>query len=107
MFTSATRAPALDPFVTIDRNRIYHRCSALTGRSPTIRYELVETVYRGDMFVVERGRQRELGRDVAAKRVRPDTRHRARALRSAMREARVRAGVTHPNLLPLYELAGG
>jgi 2-polyprenyl-3-methyl-5-hydroxy-6-metoxy-1,4-benzoquinol methylase len=70
-------------------------------------YEVVETVYTGDLCVVFRCRDQSVRRDVAVKAVREDGPHAELARLYAGREAHVRARVGHANLLPLYGLEEG
>lgn len=78
-------------------------------RHPSARlgpYDVIETTYRGDLFVVHRCRDQRLRREVAVKRVRPGVAGSALARAYALREARVRALVTHAHLLPLFGVEG-
>jgi SAM-dependent methyltransferase len=67
-------------------------------------YEVLETAYVGDLSVVYRCRDDVVPRQLGVKAVRRDSAHFELARRYALREARLRALVTHPNLLPLYGL---
>ncbi|MFH5806615.1 PAS domain-containing protein [Alienimonas sp. DA493] len=72
------------------------------GDDPTADYQLGERIGEGGSGVVREAIQTALGRTVALKRLkpgRPDARGRFLA------EARVVAGLDHPNILPVYELA--
>jgi serine/threonine-protein kinase len=79
----------------------------IPSRDPTARlgpFDVIETAYRGRLFVVERCRDRRLRRELAVKRVRPDSDSPALARAYALREARVRALVAHGHVLPLLAL---
>jgi hypothetical protein len=65
-------------------------------------YELAGLIGRGGMGEVVLGRHREIGRDVAIKRLRgegsPD------AIARFLREARIQARLEHPAIVPVHEL---
>ena len=65
------------------------------------RYELLETIGRGGMGIVFRGRDRELDRDVAIKVTAWSTAADAERLRA---EARVLARLEHPGLVPVHDV---
>ena len=65
------------------------------------RYELGEEIGRGGMGIVFRGRDRELGRDVAIKVTSWSTEADAERLR---REARTLAGLEHPGIVPVHDV---
>ncbi len=67
-------------------------------------YEVIESAYEGDFSVVFRCRDDSVARELAVKAVRADGAHAELARRYALREARIRALVEHPHLLPLYRL---
>ncbi len=65
------------------------------------RYELAEEIGRGGMWIVFRGRDRELGRDVAIKVTTWSTEADAERLR---REARILADLEHPGIVPVHDV---
>jgi alpha-tubulin suppressor-like RCC1 family protein len=65
-------------------------------------YELVRELGRGGTAVVYLARDRELGRDVAIKVIRPAYANDAEAVARLAREARVVARLRHPNLVTLF-----
>jgi hypothetical protein len=71
-------------------------------------YELQEVIGVGGMGVVYRARQNSLGRDVAIKTMKlegPDAaKHAAGWLRKFVGEAHVTGRLTHPNVVPVYDL---
>ena len=77
------------------------------------RYRVIERIAAGSMGVVYRAQDRHLGRDVALKVLRLESRHRrthrdegiARA--RFMQEARAMARIDHPNVVPIYGIDGG
>jgi serine/threonine protein kinase len=78
------------------------------------RYRLLERIAAGSMGVVYRARDRHLGRDVALKVLRLESRQRrtrrdeATARARFLQEARAMARIDHPNVVPIYgiETAG-
>ena len=67
-------------------------------------YELVSELGRGGMAVVFRARDRELGRDVAIKVVRPRFAADEEAVGRLAREARTVAQLEHPNIVGVYAI---
>ncbi len=76
------------------------------GVVPAPRDELVVLgqLGKGGMGIVERARQRSLGREVAIKRVRRDKK-RVRTALKLLDEARVAGSLEHPNIIPIHALA--
>jgi serine/threonine protein kinase len=73
-------------------------------RPPTIPgYEVGESIGQGGMGVVFRGHHLELNRDVAIKMVRTGPLHRPEQLVRFHKEARSIAGLSHPNVVTLYD----
>ena len=70
------------------------------------RYEIGEELGEGGMATVFRARDRELRRDVAVKVLFPHLARRAEVVRRFHREARAAAGLEHPNILRIYDVAG-
>jgi eukaryotic-like serine/threonine-protein kinase len=68
------------------------------------RYLEREVIGEGGMSLVVRAFDKELGREVALKLLRPDLRARDRRATSLIMEARVTASLEHPNIIPVYEL---
>jgi serine/threonine protein kinase len=66
------------------------------------RFELVRELGRGGFGVVWEARDRQLGRSVAFKAVRPGDRAGAREER-LLREAEAAARLSHPNVVTLHE----
>ena len=67
-------------------------------------YELIGEQGRGGMAVVFRARDRELGREVAVKVVRPRFAADAEAVARLAREARTVAQLEHPNIVGVYSI---
>lgn len=67
-------------------------------------YELIREQGRGGMAVVFRARDRELGREVAVKVVRPRFAADAEAVARLAREARTVAQLEHPNIVGVYSI---
>jgi serine/threonine protein kinase len=68
------------------------------------RYELVGELGAGGMGRVDRVRDRDLLRDVAAKYLLPEMRRDRALLEQFLWEARVTAYLDHPNIVPVHEL---
>ena len=67
------------------------------------RYELGRQIGVGGMGEVVEARDRQLGRDVAIKRMLGDDPHH-KAIQRFLREARVQARLDHPAVVPVHEL---
>ena len=68
------------------------------------RYELLEEIGRGGMGVVLRGRDPDLGRDLAVKVLRPDQQHDPAVVRRFSEEAQIGGQLQHPGVVPVYEV---
>ena len=71
------------------------------GASP---YQLLGEIARGGMGVILKGRDPDLGRDLAVKVLRPDLAGRTAAEQRFVEEARVGGQLQHPGVVPVYEL---
>lgn len=69
----------------------------------TPRYELGETLGSGGMATVVLARDRQLGRDVAIKRMRPELAGDPGARRLFEEEALILAGLEHPGTVPVHD----
>ncbi len=67
------------------------------------RYELGETLGSGGMATVVLARDRQLGRDVAIKRMRPELAEDPGARRLFDEEAQILAGLEHPGTVPVHD----
>jgi TolB-like protein/Tfp pilus assembly protein PilF len=70
------------------------------------RFELVRVLGRGGFGVVYEARDRQLGRSVAFKLLKPGTRPYL-AQESLLREAELAARLSHPNIVTLYDVGQG
>ncbi len=68
------------------------------------RYEIVDTIARGDFAVVYRARDRELGREVAIKQIHQQFLADGRQLTRYWQEAQLLASLQHPNILTIYDI---
>ncbi len=70
----------------------------------TTRYEISAELARGGVGIVYRGRDRDLGRDVAIKVLHPDHADRDDVLERFVEEAQIGGQLQHPGIVPVYEL---
>src|ERR1022692_740040 len=68
------------------------------------RLELLEEIARGGMGAILRGRDADLGRDVAVKVLLEDHRGRPELARRFLEEARIAGRLPHPGVVPVYAL---
>ncbi len=68
------------------------------------RYRIDGEIARGGMGSVLRGRDPDLGRDVALKVLREDFRNNADMVRRFVEEAQIGGQLQHPGIVPIYEL---
>jgi serine/threonine protein kinase len=71
---------------------------------PTLRYRIDGEIARGGMGAVLRGRDPDLGRDVALKVLREDFRDNPEMVRRFVEEAKIGGQLQHPWIVPIYEL---
>ena len=71
---------------------------------PSIRYRIDGEIARGGMGSVLKGRDPDLGRDVALKVLRDDLRDNADMVRRFVEEAQIGGQLQHPGIVPIYEL---
>ena len=70
----------------------------------TIRYRIDGEIARGGMGSVLKGRDPDLGRDVALKVLREDLRDNPDMVRRFVEEAQIGGQLQHPGIVPIYEL---
>jgi serine/threonine-protein kinase len=70
----------------------------------SIRYRIDGEIARGGMGTVLKGRDPDLGRDVALKILRDDYRDDATMVRRFVEEAQIGGQLQHPGIVPIYEL---
>jgi serine/threonine protein kinase len=68
------------------------------------RYEILETIASGDFATVYRGRDHELGRDVAVKQIHQQYLADPRQLDRYWQEAQLLASLQHPHIMTIYDL---
>ncbi len=71
---------------------------------PSIRYRIDGEIARGGMGAILKGRDPDLGRDVALKVLRDDLRDDAGMVRRFVEEAQIGGQLQHPGIVPIYEL---
>jgi serine/threonine-protein kinase len=70
----------------------------------SIRYRIDGEIARGGMGAILKGRDPDLGRDVALKVLREDLRENADMVRRFVEEAQIGGQLQHPGVVPIYEL---
>ena len=70
----------------------------------TVRYRIDGEIARGGMGAVLKGRDPDLGRDVALKVLREDHRDKPDLIRRFIEEAQIGGQLQHPGIVPIYEL---
>ena len=68
------------------------------------RYEIFDTIAAGDFATVYRGRDRELGREVAIKQIHRQFLSDARQLDRYWQEAQLLASLQHRNIMTIYDI---
>jgi eukaryotic-like serine/threonine-protein kinase len=68
------------------------------------RYQIFGEIARGGMGAILRGRDRDLGRDLAVKVLLEDHRDRPELVRRFLEEARISGQLQHPGVVPIHEL---
>ncbi|HUG69437.1 MAG TPA: serine/threonine-protein kinase [Pirellulaceae bacterium] len=68
------------------------------------RYQITETIAKGDFATVYRGRDHELGRDVAIKQIHQQYLEDPRQLDRYWQEAQLLASLEHPNIMTIYDV---
>ena len=74
------------------------------GVDATVRYRIDGEIARGGMGAVLKGRDPDLGRDVALKVLREDHRNNPDLIRRFIEEAQIGGQLQHPGIVPIYEL---
>ncbi len=74
------------------------------GLGAPIRYRIDGEIARGGMGSVLKGRDPDLGRDVAVKVLREDFRDNPEMVRRFVEEAQIGGQLQHPGVVPIYEL---
>ena len=76
----------------------------LNQTDPTLRYRIDGEIARGGMGAILKGRDPDLGRDVAIKVLREDLRDNGELVRRFVEEAQIGGQLQHPGVVPIYEL---
>jgi serine/threonine-protein kinase len=79
----------------------------LHGVGETGRYQVLGEIARGGMGVVLKGRDTDLGRDVAIKVLQVAYVHQSSMVQRFVEEAQIAGQLQHPGILPVYELGLG
>jgi tetratricopeptide (TPR) repeat protein len=96
-----------DPNRTIDETPRQNPLADSFGPQETAapaRLELLEEIARGGMGAILRGRDADIGRDVAVKVLLEDHRDRPELARRFLEEARIAGRLQHPGVAPVYSL---
>ncbi len=88
----------------VPRVRLAGSEAPLPGTSASGRYEIVGEIARGGVGVVYRGRDTDLGRDVAMKVLRDEYAQRPELVQRFVEEAQIGGQLQHPGIVPVYEL---
>jgi tetratricopeptide (TPR) repeat protein len=86
-----------------DHTPVVQPASAEMPRTPA-RYQLIGEIARGGMGVVLKGRDPDLGRDLAVKVLRAELAGKPAAEQRFAEEAQVGGQLQHPGLVPVYDL---
>ena len=73
-------------------------------RDPSGRYQIVGEIGRGGVGVVYKGRDQDLGRDVAMKVLRAEHAERPEILERFVEEAQIGGQLQHPGIVPVYDI---
>ncbi len=73
-------------------------------RDPSGRYQVLGEIGRGGVGVVYKGRDQDLGRDVAMKVLRPEHVSRPEIVERFVEEAQIGGQLQHPGIVPVYEI---
>jgi serine/threonine-protein kinase len=74
------------------------------GADASVRYRIDGEIARGGMGAVLKGRDPDLGRDVAIKVLKGDLKDRPELVRRFVEEAQIGGQLQHPGIVPIYEL---
>lgn len=72
--------------------------------NPSDRYQVIDTIAKGDFATVFRGRDHELGRDVAIKQIHQQYLEDPQQLDRYWQEAQLLASLEHPNIMTIYDV---
>ncbi|MBL8752117.1 MAG: tetratricopeptide repeat protein [Planctomycetes bacterium] len=73
-------------------------------RDPSGRYQVLGEIGRGGVGIVYKGRDQDLGRDVAMKVLRPEYADRPEIVERFVEEAQIGGQLQHPGIVPVYEI---
>src|SRR5207253_4496445 len=98
-----TRPPLLRDDPSDHAPLVYPSSPEMPRHSPD-RYQLLGEIARGGMGVVLKGRDPDLGRDVAFKVLRADLGGKPAAVQRFVEEAQIGGQLQHPGVVPVYDL---
>ncbi|MCR9292997.1 MAG: protein kinase [bacterium] len=107
---SLTEKMGRRPTVTLresqdERERVVQPSSAeLPANEPDSRYHLMGEIARGGMGAIIRGRDTDLGRDLAIKVLLDSYRDHPEMIQRFVEEAQIGGQLQHPGIVPVYEL---
>jgi tetratricopeptide (TPR) repeat protein len=87
-----------------DHSPVVRPSSAEMSRGGSERYQLLGEIARGGMGVILKGRDPDLGRDLAFKVLKSELASRPAAVQRFVEEAQVGGQLQHPGVVPVYDL---
>lgn len=93
-----------DPSSAGDRSDLPQGSAGILERTADGRYELLGEIARGGMGAILKGRDTELGRELAVKVLLDSHRSKPAVIQRFIEEAQIAGQLQHPGIAPIYEL---